>query len=303
VDANPVISSEPLVSVLMNCFNGAKYLQQAIESVLAQTYQNWEIIFWDNQSTDRTAEIVARYPDRRLKYFYAPSHTQLYEARNRAIEYASGELIGFLDVDDWWMPNKLEEQVALFSDPQVGMVCGNYFIYSERKKTYYKLTSGHLPTGWVLNALLKSYFVGLLTLMVRKSALDAFNPPTNPRYHIIGDFDLVVRLSTSWKLACVQNPVAFYRVHDSSEMRKSHLHIAELENCMDEMNKVESIRSSPNFYCVLHEIAYLKAKVRRASGDIKGAYRLFHELEWGRLKLRLLVILLLPNGVTRWLRA
>ena len=81
---------QPLVSVIMNCYDGEKYLTEAIDSVLAQTYQNWEIVFWDNQSTDRSAEIIKSYTDPRVKYFYAPKHTWLYEERNYAIEKASG---------------------------------------------------------------------------------------------------------------------------------------------------------------------------------------------------------------------
>src|SRR5829696_2506866 len=106
----------PLVSVIMNCFNGEKYLREAIDSVLAQSYTNWEIIFWDNQSTDDSARIVRSYRDPRLKYFYAPTHLPLYGARNHAIDRAAGELIAFLDVDDWWIPSKLEQQVPLFAD-------------------------------------------------------------------------------------------------------------------------------------------------------------------------------------------
>ena len=75
-------TEEPLVSIIMNCYQGGRYLQFAIESVLTQTYQNWELIFWDNQSTDRSAEILKNYDDERIKYFYAPKHTLLYEARN-----------------------------------------------------------------------------------------------------------------------------------------------------------------------------------------------------------------------------
>ena len=81
--------SQSLVSVIMNCFNGEKYLREAIDSVLAQTYQNWELIFWDNQSTDKSAEIVKSYEDPRIYYFYARHHTLLYEARNYAIEQSN----------------------------------------------------------------------------------------------------------------------------------------------------------------------------------------------------------------------
>ena len=62
----------PLMSILMNCFNGEKYLREAIDSVTEQTYTNWELIFWDNQSTDNSASIVKSYNDPRIKYYYAP---------------------------------------------------------------------------------------------------------------------------------------------------------------------------------------------------------------------------------------
>ena len=64
------MTSKPLVSILMNCYNGEKFLREAIESIQSQTYHNWELIFWDNQSTDQSAEIFKSYVDRRLKYFY-----------------------------------------------------------------------------------------------------------------------------------------------------------------------------------------------------------------------------------------
>ena len=105
---------QPLVSVIINCFNGEKYLSEAINSVLLQTYKNWELIFWDNQSSDRSAEIALSYDDPRIKYFYASKHTLLYEARNQAIEKSKGEFIAFLDVDDWWeVDNATMDEVAL----------------------------------------------------------------------------------------------------------------------------------------------------------------------------------------------
>ena len=77
------MSKKPLVSIIINCFNGEKYLREAINSVIAQSYENWEIIFWDNKSTDKSAKIFQSYNDKRLRYFLAPFHTELlYEARN-----------------------------------------------------------------------------------------------------------------------------------------------------------------------------------------------------------------------------
>ena len=79
------------VSIIINCYNGEKYLNLAIESVLNQTYKNWEIIFWDNQSTDDSKFILKSYKDKRIKYFYAKKFTNLHIARNLAISKAKRE--------------------------------------------------------------------------------------------------------------------------------------------------------------------------------------------------------------------
>lgn len=303
MDQGPDVTSESLVSVLMNCYNGEKYLREAIDSVLTQTYQNWEIIFWDNQSTDRSAEIFRSYKDPRLKYYLAPKHTYLYEARNFALEKAGGEFIAFLDVDDWWLPNKLEKQIPLFSDSEVGIVCGNYWIASERKNKRWKACRRAVPTGWVLNDLLKSYFVGLLTLIVRRSALAELSYPCDPRYHVIGDLDLVIRLSNRWKLDCVQEPVAVYRAHEGNEsIKHSVRHIDELECWLWEMKEIENVRSCPNFHLAESRIAYLKAVQRVLQADKRGAYLLFRDLPWGQLKIRLTAALLLPTYFARRLK-
>ena len=91
---------KPLVSVIMNCHNGEKYLEESIQSVISQTYDNWELIFWDNRSEDKSSEIFKKYQDKRFKYFYANKHTSLYEARNLAIQKSTGDFISFLDTDD-----------------------------------------------------------------------------------------------------------------------------------------------------------------------------------------------------------
>ncbi len=77
---------QPLISVIMNCYNGEKFLREALDSVLTQTYTNWELIFWDNQSTDKSKDILLSYNDSRLKYFYATQHTNLGKARNLAMK-------------------------------------------------------------------------------------------------------------------------------------------------------------------------------------------------------------------------
>ena len=115
-------SVKPLVSIIMNCYNGERFLQESIKSVLSQTYENWELIFWDNQSKDKSAEIFKSFNDKRLKYYFAEKHTLLSEARNEAIKRSTGEFVAFLDTDDYWERDKLELQLPLFKNPEVGVV-------------------------------------------------------------------------------------------------------------------------------------------------------------------------------------
>ena len=129
---NKLRNNQPLVSVIMNCFNGERYLRDSIDGVISQTYKNWEIIFWDNQSVDKSAEIFKSYNDKRLKYFFANEHTSLYKARNLAIEKSKGDFISFIDTDDLWNKNKLELQLPYFKDPKVGVVYSNLWICKKK---------------------------------------------------------------------------------------------------------------------------------------------------------------------------
>ena len=106
--------SFPLVSIIMNCYNGETYLIDAIKSILGQTYKNFEVIFWDNQSKDESANIFKSFDDKRLNYYYSKKHTTLYEARNLAIKKSKGEFIAFLDTDDIWASNKLYLQIKKY---------------------------------------------------------------------------------------------------------------------------------------------------------------------------------------------
>lgn len=124
---------QPLVSVLMNCYNGEKYLRAALDSVLAQTYQNWELVFWDNQSTDDSAAICKNYADSRIRYFYASEHTELGPARIQAFQQMRGEFVAVLDADDISHPDRLARQAAFLKQhPDVALV-GSWAQYIDEK--------------------------------------------------------------------------------------------------------------------------------------------------------------------------
>lgn len=244
------IKDKPFISIIMNCYNGEKYLRQAIESVLSQTYQNWELIFWDNKSADDSADVFKSYNDPRLHYYYAEKHTVLYEARNYALSKTSGDLVAFLDVDDWWFPEKLQIQAPLFQDEDVGMSCGNYILVNERKSNVANTEAAYktLPTGDVLDDFFEDFFVHMSTIVVRRKALESLAYPFDPRFNIIGDFDLLVRLSVKWKLASVQLPIAYYRWHQNNTGYKTDLMISDEFNIWHEESKENpSYKNKRNF--------------------------------------------------------
>ena len=119
-----LLVAQPLVSIIMNCFNGETYLNEALKSILNQTYKNWELIFWDNISTDNSKKIFEKFTDKRFKYYLAPKHEPLYRARNLAIKKANGEFISFLDTDDIWLNDKLTKQIKLMNSQKEHIFLG-----------------------------------------------------------------------------------------------------------------------------------------------------------------------------------
>lgn len=206
----------PLVSIIMNCFNGATYLTEAINSVVLQTYEEWELIFWDNQSTDDSSEICMSYKDSRIHYFKSNQHTNLGLARANALEQTKGGLVAFLDTDDLWMPNKLEMQVPLFQSPDVGIVISDTIFFNMQGKEK-KLYGNKLPPqGRVFIELMTRYFVSLETVVLRKSAIAELDHSFDPNLSHISDFDLIARLSHDWSLSCLPMVLAKWRVHSGS---------------------------------------------------------------------------------------
>ncbi|MHB1099238.1 MAG: glycosyltransferase family 2 protein [Burkholderiales bacterium] len=214
----------PLVSIIMNGHNVAPYVAAAIDSVLAQTYQNWEIVFWDNRSEDGSAGIVRSYDDPRIRYFYAESFTPLGQARNLAIAQSKGEFVAFLDCDDLWFPAKLESQIPLFDDERVGLVYSDTIFFNElgdERRSY----GGDLPCeGDCFCMLLGRYFLSMETVVVRRKAIEEQTPWFDPRFDMIEEADLFRRIAYEWKIAGVPHALAKWRVHASSwTFRHPHL--------------------------------------------------------------------------------
>ena len=291
--------NQPLVSVIMNCYNGETYLRESIDSVLTQTYENWELIFWDNRSDDQSAEIFKSYKDQRLRYYYAPKHTPLYPARNEAIKNASGEFIAFLDTDDFWEKDKLELQVPLFDDPEVGVVYGNHFVLNQKLNTK-KIFLKKKPKGFILDDLLKNYCTSLVTLVVRKTFLDNYKPPFDNSFHVMGDFDLMIRMSVKYKFDCVNKPIAFARIHEKNQslLQKSR-QVSELKFWYKKMGRYPNIFNNKNFSNINNIINNLEIVNLLIKNDFKKARLQIQKMPYSLKKLKYMAALLLPNNLVK----
>ena len=164
------VSNTPLVSVIMNCYDGEKYLSAALRSVLSQSYPYWEIIFWDNCSNDASWEIARSFGPK-IRVFRSAVTTSLGEARRLAVSHAKGEWLAFLDVDDIWHPEKLVVQMEALSDSDhiLGYAGIEEVDHDLRKiRTMVpKWDSGHS-----LEQQLNYFEINLVTSMVKKTVLD-----------------------------------------------------------------------------------------------------------------------------------
>lgn len=216
------ICKNPLVSVVINCFNGETFLEEAINSVLCQTYTNWEIIFWDNQSTDLSENIYKKISDARLRYFLAPRFTKLGEARNLAVEKANGDWIAFLDCDDIWSFDKLEKQVSAIQEfPKIGLVYSYpYFFESPKNEKFnyallnnFKFDKERFPIGEIFDSVIINNFIIMSSIMVKKSTYKELGG-VNGKLVQAEDFDLLCKILNRYK-ANIGGIVA-YRIHQNN---------------------------------------------------------------------------------------
>tara|TARA_Y100000590_G_scaffold261313_1_gene293388 strand:- start:697 stop:1599 length:903 start_codon:yes stop_codon:yes gene_type:complete len=299
------MSTEPLVSIIINCFNGEKYLKQSIESIISQTYKNWEVIFWDNKSTDNSAKIYKSYKDIRLKYYLAEKHSNfLYEARNYALQKTNGEFIAFLDVDDWWLPDKLEKQIALFKDPEVGLVYGNLWRFFEKKNKKKILKKNTLPTGFVLDGLLEDYVIRTVTMIVKKEYLNKLEYKFNSNFHVIGDFDLNIRMACICKVACVQKPIAFVRIHGTNEsLLNKEREINEFKEWYSNMKSDQVISKNPNFKKIPLKISYLEITESILKDKFSKNFLKVIKYPLSLYKFKLIAALFLPKFILRKIKS
>jgi len=180
----------PLVSVIMPTYNQAKWIRRAIDSVINQTYLNWELIVWDDGSTDNTEEIVRSYNNPRIKYYY-DENRGVYHVRNQSIRISQGEYVALLDSDDEWKNEKLFMQVsAMIAHPQIDLIFANFLninIATKETAPVFKQCESSMKLlvveqvdeslliikGGLLIGLAANNFIGTTSVLVRRELFES----------------------------------------------------------------------------------------------------------------------------------
>jgi glycosyltransferase involved in cell wall biosynthesis len=226
------MESTPQISVVITCYNYGQYLRNCLESVLAQTYQNIEIVVVDDGSTDDTPEIMARYRDLPRIVCIRQENGGQARAKNTGIKNATGDFIAFLDADDAWEKDKIERQIACFAKPEVGVVyCRARYIDENTDEFNYEMTGHYLQPrrGKVTEWLIFDNFVQFSSSVVRKECFDRFGTFDETLKMGI-DWDLWLRISTAYEFDYVDDRLFYYRMGHSGQMSKN---AEERQRCSD----------------------------------------------------------------------
>jgi glycosyltransferase involved in cell wall biosynthesis len=193
--------SDDLVSIIMPAYNAEKYIAASIESVLAQTFSDWELIVVDDGSTDSTATVVQEFATRdpRVRYIFQ-ENGRLGKARNTGITNSTGRLIAFLDSDDLWLPTKLEVQTRAMAENNADVVYSKSYVFCDENidDETQTLTSsvGKFSGPDFFDSLIRYPQIPVLTVLFKRSALDRVGLfEEGKAYHGCEDYDLWLRLA------------------------------------------------------------------------------------------------------------
>lgn len=210
------LTGKPAVSIITPAFNSGKYIREAIESVIAQSYSNWEMIVVDDCSKDDTCEIVERLTkiDARIRLVHQIGHMGPGRTRNAGLETARGRYLAFLDSDDLWLPNKLERQLEYMERSKVGFSFSEYRQMDESGIKYGRLIE--VPNKVDYRSLLKGNVIGCLTVIIDSELIGPIRFPEFPREDFALWLEILKRGHVGYGL---KEDLARYRIVGQSDSR------------------------------------------------------------------------------------
>jgi len=211
----PFHPESPSISVIMAAHNAGPYLDQAIQSVLKQTHQNFELLVIDDASTDNTRDILGQYCDPRIRIIENSRKIGPAGARNKALAVTTGKYIAVMDADDISLPHRFEAEIEyLEQNPEVALVGSSYYEINDTdqvQRIVNVLTDSHA----IKDQLLQQNWFGHSTVLIRKDALAALGG-YDEIYRYSHDYDLFLRMSEKFKLANIEEPLVCWRSHPCS---------------------------------------------------------------------------------------
>lgn len=255
----------PKVSILLPVYNVETYLRESLESLLSQTFKDFEILIVNDGSTDNSAKVIAEFKDSRIKYFEQSNHG-LTATLNRLVELASGEYLARMDPDDWSHPQRLERQVNfLDTHPEVGVV-GSWIQAITPFGLHLYIDRYPVTDPYIREMLLIAPMFAHGAVMMRAN----LQPRYRPNYDFAEDYDLWCRLSRQTKLANLPQVLYFWRVNPTG---------ISSQKTLEQRNTAEKIRqeylpyiaanpSRPSKNISLVEVAY-RGRIRTAYGKFR----------------------------------
>ena len=213
-----------LVSIITPAYNAAKHIKETIESVIKQTYANWELIIVDDGSNDDTADIVKQFlSDERIFYYYQENGRQG-KARNLAISKSKGKYIAFLDSDDLWIDNKLEKQIQILNNKEIDVVYSQGWILVDKGKKVFSESDlkerntlhGYFSSKKFIHILFRKNPIPILSAVVKKSKIDDVNGfGEELDIQNAEDFQIWLKLADSGcNFFGMSDRLFYYRVHE-----------------------------------------------------------------------------------------
>lgn len=205
---------EGLVSIIMPSYNAARFIGESINSVLLQTYSNWELLIVDDCSKDNSVEVVRKFAniDKRVVLFSLEKNVGAAAARNVAIEHAQGQYIAFLDSDDVWDEYKLEKQLAFMKQYSYAFTFSNYYVMEENGKKTENIVK--VPSSLSYHQYLRNTIIGCLTVIIDRQQTGDFKMPLIKSSHDMALWLLIMK--RGFKAYGLKDVLAGYRLVSTS---------------------------------------------------------------------------------------
>lgn len=211
-----------LISVIIPTYNHGKYIYQSINSVIKQTYQNWEIIVVDNFSEDETESIINDFNNAKIKYFKYCNDGIIAKSRNFGIKQSIGDYIAFLDSDDWWEPNKLKV-ISEYFKQDFDFFYHDVYVHNESKGGLKKLRSRKAKTYIIKDLLINGNYICNSSVVVKKEIFNLIGGMSECPL-IIGaeDYNFWMKISKiTNKFKYIPLSLTYYRIHQLGNSRKN----------------------------------------------------------------------------------